>query len=233
MIGMFWTGSQIPDAIGQAAACAALLALLMLAGCETTQARNDRLVRFMDELLFGGPFDAHQEQDKHLARWNGPMRVAMAGAQAEGYHERVGEEVKAMGALAGLEARMVGAAGEANVIVTLVDESDFLVNEEYAGCYVSLGGSGSGIRQATIYIGMAQADNFERCIAHELMHVFGFRFHSGVVSSVLSPAHGEEALTAWDELALQVLYDPRLETGIARDMALPVVRQIVSERTAR
>lgn len=233
MLGMFHAEPQIPDAVGRAAACAALLALLMLAGCETTQARNDRLVRFVDEVLFGGPFDAHQEQDKHLARWSGPMRVAMAGAQAGNHHERVADEVKAMGALTGLEVRMVEAVGEANVIVTLEEEGDFLVNEEYVGCYVSLDGSGSRIQQATIHVGMAQAENFERCIAHEFMHVFGFRFHSGVVRSVLSPVHGEDALTAWDELALQVLYDPRLDTGVARDMALPVVRQIVSERAAK
>lgn len=233
MTGMFRDGPQILDRIGRAAACAALLMLPILSGCETTQVRNDRLVRFVDELLFGGPLDAHQEQDKRLARWNGAMRVAMTGARAGDFHEYVGAEVKAMGALAGLEARMVETADEANVIVTLVEERDFLVNDEYVGCYVSLDGSGSHIRQAKIYVGMLQSDNFERCIAHEFMHVFGFRFHSGLVSSVLSPVHDEEALTGWDELALRVLYDPRLETGIARDTALPLVRQIVSERMAK
>ncbi len=230
---MFGARSRKLEGIARAATCSVVLAALLLAGCETAEVRNDRLVRFMDELFFGGPYDAHHEQDKRLAQWSGPMRVAMSGAQFGQHREQVAEWVKAMGALAGLEARMVEAPDEANVTVALVEESDFLVNREFVDCYVDLDGSGSHIERATIYVGMGRPDGFAHCMAHELMHVFGFRFHSGIVRSVLSPAHAEEALTAWDELALQVLYDPRLEVGMARDRALPLVRQIVSERTAR
>ena len=207
-----------------------LLALALLTGCATEEVRNERLVRFMGELFFGGPYDAHHEQDKRLARWRGPMRVAIIGPHAEDYRDALAEQVARMAQLSGLDAHMAAAGdGEANVVVELVEERDFLVNREYANCYAHLEGGEHHIDGAKIYIGMDKSDGFEDCAAHELMHVFGFRFHSGIVRSVMSPAHGEDELTEWDELAFQVLYDPRLELGAPRDLVLPVVRQIVRE----
>ena len=212
------------------AARSTLLALVLLAGCATEEARNERLVRFMDELFFGGPYDAHHEQDKRLARWSGEMRVAITGPRAEDYRDALAEEVARMAALSGVDARMVELGdGEANVVVELVEQSDFLINREYADCYAHLEGNESHIDSAKIYIGMDKPEGFEDCGAHELMHVFGFRYHSGILRSVMSPAHGEDELTEWDELAFQVLYDPRLELGAPRDLVLPVVSQIVRE----
>jgi hypothetical protein len=208
----------------------ALLALGLLAGCANVEASNERLVRFMDELFFGGPYDAHHEQDKRLARWSGAMRVAITGPDAEDYRDALAEQVAGMAALSGLDARMAAAGdGEANVIVELVKQSDFLINREYADCYAHLEGNESHIDSAKVYIGMDKPDGFEDCAAHELMHVFGFRYHSGILRSVMSPAHGADDLTEWDELAFQVLYDSRLELGAPRDLVLPVVRQIVRE----
>jgi hypothetical protein len=208
----------------------ALLALVLLAGCATPEVRNERLVRFMDELFFGGPYDAHHEQDKHLARWRGPMRVAITGPHAEDYRDALAEQVARMAQLSGLDAHMAAAGdGEANVVVELVEERDFLINREYADCYAHVKGGENHIDSAKVYIGMDKPEGFEDCAAHELMHVFGFRFHSGILRSVMSPAHGEDELTEWDELAFQVLYDPRLELGAPRDLVLPVVRRIVRE----
>ncbi len=207
-----------------------LLALALLTGCATPEVRNERLVRFMDELFFGGPYDAHHKQDKRLARWSGAMRVAITGPRAEDYRDALAEQVTRMAELSGVDARMVEPGdGEANVVVELVEERDFLVNREYADCYAQLKGGEHHVDSAKVYIGMDKPEGFEDCAAHELMHVFGFRFHSGIVRSVMSPTHGEDELTEWDELAFQVLYNPRLELGAPRDLALPVVRQIVRE----
>jgi hypothetical protein len=208
----------------------ALLVMGLLAGCTSVEARNERLVRFMDELFFGGPYDAHHEQDKRLSRWSGTMRVAITGPGAEEHRDDLAEQVAGMAALSGLDARMAAAGdGEANVVVELVEQNDFLINREYVACYAHVKGGENHIDSAKVYIGMDKPEGFRDCMAHELMHVFGFSFHSGIVRSVLSPAHGEDELTEWDELAFQVLYDPRLELGAPRDLVLPVVRQIVRE----
>ena len=83
-----------------------LLVLMLVADCTTPEARNERLVRFVDELIFGGPFDAHHEQDKRIARWQGKMRVAITGPGAEDYRTTLAEQVAGMAALSGLDARM-------------------------------------------------------------------------------------------------------------------------------
>lgn len=207
-----------------------LLASVLVVGCAIQEAHHERLVRFMDELFFGGPYDAHLEQDKRLVRWRGEMRVAITGPRAEDYRDALAEQVARMAALSGVDARMVEPGeGEANVVVELVEQSHFLVNREYADCYAHVKGGENHIDNASVYIGIDKPEGFEHCGVHELMHVFGFRYHSGILRSAMSPAHGEDELTEWDELAFQVLYDPRLELGAPRDLVLPVISQIVRE----
>ncbi|MDH3593426.1 MAG: DUF2927 domain-containing protein [Rhodospirillales bacterium] len=222
-------GSAGSAAAARAARCT-LFVLMALAGCATVEVREERLIRFMDEMLFGGPYDAHHEQDKRVARWRGEMRVAITGQQAEDYRDALAEEVARMADLSGVDARMASSGeDETNVVVELVEERDFVVNREYADCYAHLEGDDHHIDSAKVYIGMARPEGFQDCAAHELMHVFGFRFHSGILRSVMSPAHGEDELTEWDELAFKVLYDPRLELGAPRDVVMPIIRQVIRE----
>ena len=214
----------------RAVAVGLLLAIVVPAGCSAPEVRDERLVRFVDELVFGGPFDAHHEQDKRVTRWSGDMRVAITGQRSEDYHDPLADHVARMAALSGLDARMVAAGkGEANVVVELVSKNDFLINREFVDCYARLQGQGNQIDRATVFIGVAQAEGFRDCVVHELMHVFGFRYHSGIVRSVMSPTHGEHELTEWDKLAFRVLFDPRLEVGAPRDQALQIIRQIIRE----
>ncbi len=210
---------------------AVLLASVVVPGCRAPEVPDERLVRFVDELAFGGPFDAHHEQDKRITRWSGEMRVGLTGPGAEDYREDLVGHVANMAELSGLDARVVAAGdSNANVVVELVEELDFLINREYVACYAHLQGQGHRIEAAKVYIGVAQADGFQNCLVHELMHVFGFRYHSGILRSVLSPAHGEDVLTEWDELALRVLFDPRLQIGEPREQTLPIIRQIIREK---
>jgi hypothetical protein len=207
-----------------------LLAIVLLAGCRAPEVPDERLVRFVDELVFGGPFDAHKEQDKRITRWSGEMRVAIMGPGAKDYREPLAGHLASMADLSGLDARMIAAGDQdANVMVELVDELDFLVNREYANCYVRKYRRKNRIYRAKVYIGMAEPEGFRRCLVHELMHVFGFGYHSGIVRSALSPVHREAKLTEWDELALRVLFDSRLEVGAPRDQTLPIIRQIIRE----
>ena len=85
--------------------------------------------------------------------------------------------------------------------VTFVKNPDFLINREHVPCYARLNLDDHLITRAEVQISIAEPELIDHCLAHELMHVFGFRYHSGIVRSVLSPAHGNpELLTPWDEL---------------------------------
>lgn len=212
----------------------ALFATLLLSACQTTQVREERLARFFDEIMFGGAYDAHLVQDKKLKRWGGPICAEVAGPKAAQLQERVAALLNQIAQLTATDVKFADLAScEANVVVTLTRESAFLVNREYANCYITFSERNDTIVAASVYIGVERMERFDRCLAHEFLHVFGFRYHSGIVRSVLSPGHRADGLTTWDELALRVAYDQRLFPGISRDEAMPIVRQILSSKASR
>ena len=210
-------------------AAAGLLAVALLAGCQSAQQRQDRLERFIDEILFGGPFDAHHRQDGQVVRWRGHMRVWLTGPQAAAHRAPMAERLSEVAELSGLQTSLVGAGAARDLTVKLVEDSAFLVSEEFAACYVHLEGEDHFVDGATIYVGMDQPEGFGRCIDHEIMHALGFRFHSGRLRSVLSPVHGERRFTVWDRLAIRALFDSRMRPGMSREEALPLLREILSE----
>ena len=202
----------------------------LLAACQPTEGRQERLVSFVDELMFGSPFDAHAPQDKAVLRWERPLCVAMLGSSDEDLDERVADLVDRMAEAAGRDAEIFESGDcTANVVVHLTEDDDYLVNREYANCYMTFEADGHRMARASIFIGRNRPELFDRCLAHEFMHAFGFRYHSGIVRSVLSPAHQVDAPSAWDLLALRVLYDPRLRPALARQDALPIIRAIIAD----
>ncbi len=210
-------------------AAAALLAVALLAGCQSAQQRQDRVLHFVDEILFGGPFDAHHEQDGQVVRWRGIMRVALTGPKAEAHREAMTGRLSEVAELAGLQTLMVREDSAHDLTVKLVEDRDFLVSEEFVSCYIHLEGKGHFVDGATIYVGMDRPRGFEHCIDHEIMHALGFRFHSGRLRSALSPIHGQHRFTEWDRLAIRALYDSRMQPAMSRDEALPLLRRILSE----
>jgi hypothetical protein len=117
----------------------------------------------------------------------------------------------------------------ANFSVLFVAKEDFLVNREYVPCYARTEFSEGTMIRVVIQISVEREDMIEKCIAHEILHGMGLRGHSALVSSVLSPLHGENDLTRWDELLLRVLYDDRLVPGMPRDQAVLEATKIIAE----
>ena len=208
---------------------AGFLFVLIVAGCETAEMRTDRLARFVDEISFGGPIDQHLIRNNALVRWSSDIRVTVLGIQAADYQHRVMSQLSAFTRATGIPAILAPQNEAPNVTVTFVKSPDFLINRERVPCYAELYGDDHLITHAEVQVSIANPEQIDICLAHEFMHVFGLRYHSGIVRSVLSPAHEETGLTPWDELALKVLYDPRLEPGSTRDAATAIVRDILSE----
>ena len=121
----------------------------------------------------------------------------------------------------------------ADLTITFVENEDFLVNREHVPCFARVRTQSDRIVDAEVQLSAADPEQIDRCLSHELMHAFGIFYHSGIVRSTMSPAHGEAQLTAWDVMALRVLYDARLEFGASREQAAPTIREVVSELVKR
>ena len=200
---------------------------LLLVACAGERLRNERLIRFVDEITFGGPLDEHLAKDGRVAKWAGQLRFTTTGIGAGEYRPRVSDRVAILGRLIGLDATMTEAGEDANVTVSFVPSPDFLVNREHVPCYAHVVTAAGRIVRAEIQVSVARSETIDRCLDHELLHALGLRYHSGRVRSVLSPAHEEKTLTPWDEMALRVLYDERLEAGTTSEFALPIFREII------
>ncbi|MEM9725177.1 MAG: DUF2927 domain-containing protein [Pseudomonadota bacterium] len=74
----------------------------------------------------------------------------------------------------------------------------------------------------------------DACLVEELTQSMGLIFdHDDVRPSIFNDDQEFIALTRHDEALLEILYDPRLQAGMTRAQAAPIVRQIVAEKGAR
>ena len=208
-----------------------ILVIFLLPACQSTEARNSRVIRFVNEIEFGGAFDAHLPQDNTVTRWSGDIRVQVSGETTDELNSLVLQRLQTFSQIVGVPVERVGSTGTPNLTVTFVADLDFEVNRERVPCYVHiLDKNNYEIVRAAIYISVVERDIIESCIDHELMHVFGFRYHSGLLRSTLSPFHEAVALTAWDKIALSVLFDPRIAPGAKRGQVFPTIQIIVREK---
>ena len=205
--------------------------LLLLAACQAGEFRRERIYRFLDEISFGGPLDPEGRRESRLARWEEPLQVAFLEGETPERIAMVREQLAIFTRLTGVPVAYIEGEQEANVTFAFKADPDFLANREYVPCYVGLRSKGKALRKAKIEISVADPERVQRCVVHELMHSFGFRYHSGVVRSILSPAHDQETFSEWDELALRILYHPSVEAGMTRQQAAPVFRRLIAELT--
>ena len=208
-----------------------ILALLLLPACQTTDAQSSRVARFVDEIVFGGAFDAHLPQNNKVIRWSGDIRFQVAGLTTDELDSLAFRRLQAFSKIVGVPVERAGNAGEPNLTLTFVEDLDFEVNRERVPCFARIMDHVDyEITRAEIYISVVEPEIIEHCIDHELMHVFGFGYHSSILNSALSPFHDAERITAWDEIALSALFDPRIEPGAERGQVYPKIQEIVRER---
>ena len=67
------------------------------------------------------------------------------------------------------------------------------------------------------------------CALAHYGRAMGFNLTEKPIDSCLSTKSGHEVPTELDKLLMWTLYDPRLEDGMSRDEAMPIVRQILTE----
>ncbi len=221
--------------------CLSLVALLFGAAAASLSIPSDgraasggveQLLKSFDQVTMGG---AGESQLGRIAKWVAPIRVKLAGPVSSTAKSVILEALKTFSELTSLD-------------VALVDES-----KEGENILIDFGGragkwhctlqprlsNGSAMRYATIYIDRTNLDLrpsgvriLRRCVRHELMHALGFLGHTHSIDSILSYRHPNFDFTKWDELFVRTLYDPRLEVGTPRELALPVACEVISELLA-
>ena len=200
---------------------------LLLQSCQTAELRNARIQRFVEEMIFGGPNDRDPAREPRLLRWERPVRVYYLDNPLPQQVALFQEQLAVFSELTAVPVLSAASAAEANLTVAFKRNPDFLINREYVPCYVGVRSNERELILAEIEISVADPDRIKPCVAHELMHSFGFGYHSAIVRSIMSPLHGEETLTEWDELALRLLYDPSLQGGMTREDARPVMKGLI------
>ena len=210
-----------------------LICVFFLQGCQAQEVRTERITRFVDELVFGGPLDVSVPANPRLLKWTHDLEVAVTGTDVGEHRPRASEAVAYIIDAFGLHAEMCHDCETADITISFVEEKDFLINGERVVCYANVHDIAGRIQRARVVLSTARPEQIDRCLAHELLHALGLRNHSGIVRSVLSMTHGEEGVTPWDELALRVLYDDRLKPGATREEALAVFRTVIPEMMAK
>jgi len=202
-----------------------------LGACTSQISGFDQMLIFAEEVYFGGPIDKHLAVKRTLIRWSRPLQVSIEGPNAERYRDQVTGHLADFTRLSKLQAGLVDEPGEANVAIVLSDDDAYHINGEVTPCFARVQGTSTEIQRVDISIGVIESAEVEHCLAHELYHAFGLRFHSTAAESVLSPAHGNTHPTPADDLALSMLYDPRLRPGVAPHEAAATLRELTSKVT--
>lgn len=213
-------------------------ALIALAGCQSNQRVEDRLVAAFGETMFEAGQTAHGQgevfsRSGNLAKWESPVIVSVV----EGNNpENVAIATKTLAELAELGGLAVEWVEPDTPGIELQihfgAEREYIINgNQLAACYARTAGTPDGhLKDVGIYISAAGDGGWRTdCLTHELLHGLGWRGHTHRLRSAISYAHGETGLTNWDRMMMRALYDPRLPPGISKADAIPIARAIFHE----
>jgi hypothetical protein len=216
----------------------AFFALLTAAACESNQEVENRLVAAFGETMFHAGPEAHGEgqlftKSGMLAKWNSPVTVAVMEAGEPANIEIVRKKLAEMSEASGLAFNWVEPGGRRPQLRIYFDTAqDFIINgNERADCYTRIEDRRNGyLYDASVHVGLAKEGEWRTgCLTHELLHALGWRGHTHRVRSAISYAHGETEMTRWDRLMMRTLYDTRLQPGMPKEEAMPLVRAILAE----
>jgi hypothetical protein len=209
---------------------AAILAVASLCHPRDARAADDvtvtRLLGAFDALVFWDDGRTLVETRK----WRTPLRVQLDGAPSAEEVRMTMAAIATAAQAAGLAMERVAADG--NFVVRFERDASYVVNGRRAGCYATTGATSRGeIREARLFIDRAQRD-LRRCIAHEVMHGFGFPGHPEGIDSILAvgPSQRRDSFAEADLVALATLYDDRMRAGATYLPGLLSARQIIAER---
>ncbi len=229
---------------------AALIALTLTAGCTlpinldppAPDGLADRfeLVAFYDEANGG---------ELPLRRWQEPVRIQIGQANAVPYRTTALQVIATLDRLTPMAVAEHGDGEFANMLVLIgtPDEMEALWRQFpsldfgrdpamrfdcMVSAYPARDRAPFEIAFAIVMIDseLIEPDHIRRCLAQELTQALGLMNDiDDPVGTVFSSRSQRETLSQSDELMVRILYDPRLEVGMTRAEAMPIVRRIAAE----
>lgn len=199
--------------------------------------RVEEIVTFIDDVALNHTRPDGQTPEP-VRRWIRPVAVELIGDKTEAYRANVAKHVADIARWTDLSVRLLpkGERG-GNLTITILD-ADGMAEHRHGRPKPECLTKWRLVKETFAEAHLFLEDQFAHCLAHELMHAFGFFSHprSGYTISALRggrPVYWHRTFTGWDEIAFKVLYSPELRPGMPRDEALPIVRRLVAEHVTK
>lgn len=215
-----------------------LIAAAAGAAAETRPAwpAQGALARQFERIAFSSEFGG-QYRAGRLIRWQGPIRIRLAGQEPERFRAEIERQVAELGQLSGLEITIGDGAADgppAGMTIEFSTSRGGTAFDPDAPCRTLIWESGFVIRRVQIYIAPHPDELRRHCIAEELTQALGLADDSRVIrDSIFNDASSRQRIAPWDALMVRILYDPRLRPGMHKSEAMPIVRRIVAEQLGR
>lgn len=201
------------------------------------------------EILAFGPLNQDDERidDARLQKWLNPVKISLHFGKSLSSDKRAVDRAHILSLTSRLE-HFTGhpirlAEKDPNIHVFVMNEARIVtIGQAAKGVKGELGASScvldiaaqqkpeSGLKEASIYI---RADLTEEarhhCYRRLISQSLGFTKGEGQMPSILAADPLTTGFTSHDDLMLRILYDPRLQPGITRSEARPIVRVLARE----
>lgn len=226
-----------------------VLALLLL-GVTAAEAaplpKDPVLIEAFEATAFGAEIPGFFGSGAYLKRFAVPIRFKVedgAGEprrrEAEAFLRRLSRDMPS------LDARLARGRETANFTVHIVDSQDYqstgrrIFRNPFkrvpGACIVRSSFGRGGIRQSDALIVSDMGDAlFRRCLSEEVVQGLGLLEDTDLLpDSIFNEASAAERPMRSDRILVEMLYDPRLEAGMAPEAARPLLEDIVKDARRR
>lgn len=221
----------------------AAVPLLVLAGAVPAEAQSrsrwpapEALARQFERIAFSSEFGGEYRAGR-LIRWQGPIRVRLAGHFPDRFRIEVARQFAELRQLSGLAIDIAETGGEAAPAPMTIEFSTSRGGTTFdpeAPCRTLIWETGYVIRRVQIYIAPYPDEVRRHCLAEELTQALGLADDSRMLrDSIFNDASARQRIAPWDALMVRILYDARLRPGMHKKEAMPIVRRIVAEHMGR
>lgn len=224
------------------AAAGAMIGSPAAAGLFGVEPSADLLVRFFDKLALTRRGRRLASVPMWVRKWQASVAVRIVGDATADERSATDQALETVSSFTGLLFHRSDRRVQSANLLTLRFRAhhDMILRHGDGGpvCTTSTNGTGGAIYRGRVDVSRRFAD----CLRHELMHALGFDNHwSGEgadlrIFSVLAPRYSKARLhdySSFDEAAIRMLYDPRLQPGMPRAEALTLAREIAAEKWSR
>ncbi len=218
---------------------------LTLGACATQLGLRDasekRLTMF-SQIVFAPDYDSRRTD--YLAKWTGPLRIALLGDEAEDQRTPVQSQAKSLAKLTGLDITLASESKPANVTIyfTTAEKMDALagaaINSRSAlksallskGCASYFDkDAGNRITSARVFVHTGEkVTTVSSCISRQMTHILGMPNTSDLIQpSIFNAGVQLLQMTTLDLKFVRALYTPALLPGMARRDALLIADELL------